>query len=657
MKEFKILELNLKNFKGVKQFNLNANGGNLNIWGRNATGKTTIFDSFTWLLFGKDSMNRSNFNVKTLDEDGNVAQHGVDHEVEGVFLVDEKKLTLRRVHAEQWTKRQGSANKVFTGHKNSFYIDEEPVQKKVYTEKVNEIISEDVFKLITNPLYFNEQLSWKERRDTLINLAGNVTDEDIVKENKSLESFIEELKGRELESYQKIVREKRKKINEEVDKIPIRIDELNLTMPDVKGLRFDELEGKIIDIDESIVEYNQKINDLHSGSEINNKRKELSDLELKLSDLKNAHNKELNENIYKKQAKIQEVESNIKLMESEKENTQNNIERNKNEIERIEKEVSELRKEWAIKNKEEFQYEATESCPTCEQALPKDQVESAKEKALESFNKSKSKNLESVQVKAQELKEVIVDFEQTIEKQENKVIKIDTEMESNKDKVSRYKDDLERLKEQATDVTESDEYNKAIKEKESIQKEIERLDKSVSESVEQHRGKIAELEGRKSDVQKELNKLELARSSKERIKELEGQAKDLARQIEELDRGLYLADEYTKTKVNLLEDKINSKFKHAKFKLFEKQINDGLREVCETTYNGVPYNLDLNNGDKINVGLDIIRTLNEHYGVQAPIFIDNAESVVNIEEVDSQMISLRVADTDLTVEDNAEGVA
>ena len=89
-----------------------------------------------------------------------------------------------------------------------------------------------------------------------------------------------------------------------------------------------------------------------------------------------------------------------------------------------------------------------------------------------------------------------------------------------------------------------------------------------------------------------------------------------------MDEQLYLTDEFTKTKVNLLESSINSKFKMARFKMFEVQINGGIKECCETVYEGVPYS-DLNNAARINIGLDIINTLSEHYNFSAPIFVDN----------------------------------
>ena len=62
-------------------------------------------------------------------------------------------------------------------------------------------------------------------------------------------------------------------------------------------------------------------------------------------------------------------------------------------------------------------------------------------------------------------------------------------------------------------------------------------------------------------------------------------------------------------------------------------------------YDGVPYQA-LNNGAKINVGIDIINTLSLAYGVRVPLFIDNAESVTRLEETETQTIRLVVSEQD-----------
>ncbi|MHC8425130.1 hypothetical protein ACUZ22_02350 [Bacillus velezensis] len=128
--------------------------------------------------------------------------------------------------------------------------------------------------------------------------------------------------------------------------------------------------------------------------------------------------------------------------------------------------------------------------------------------------------------------------------------------------------------------------------------------------------------------------------------QLEEEQKGLAEEYEGLQHQLYLTEEFVRTKVDLLEEKINNKFKFARFKLFKSQINGGLEETCETLYEGIPYSSGLNNAARINVGLDIINTLNEHYGISAPIFVDNSEAVTKLIDTNSQILSLIVSEKD-----------
>ena len=111
-------------------------------------------------------------------------------------------------------------------------------------------------------------------------------------------------------------------------------------------------------------------------------------------------------------------------------------------------------------------------------------------------------------------------------------------------------------------------------------------------------------------------------------------------------------EEFIRFKLNKVSESINSHFKTVNFKLFEMQLNGGMKDCCECTVNGVPYST-LNSGHRIVAGLDIIRSLSELYGVIVPIFVDNAESLndFNVPDMDAQLILLSVsADKQLKVE-------
>ena len=141
-----------------------------------------------------------------------------------------------------------------------------------------------------------------------------------------------------------------------------------------------------------------------------------------------------------------------------------------------------------------------------------------------------------------------------------------------------------------------------------------------------------------------------ALAEEERIAELEAKEKDLSCQYEELEKGLYLCDLFIKAKVDMLTERINSKFKSVRFRLFQEQVNGGVKDDCEVlvpTAEGVlvPYTF-ANNAARINAGLEIIGALSAHWGLTMPVFIDNAESITHITSLPSQVVRLVVSEAD-----------
>ena len=177
----------------------------------------------------------------------------------------------------------------------------------------------------------------------------------------------------------------------------------------------------------------------------------------------------------------------------------------------------------------------------------------------------------------------------------------------------------------------------------AIEKQIEELSKESS-------GK-AELEAKKAVLKDEITEIEAKIKAADntkvngRIAELEEEQKAVGQKIAEQEQMIDLTEDFIRVKMDQISNAINDKFQIVSFRLFEDQINGGLKETCECTVNGVPFS-SLNNGHRVITGLDIIRSLSELYGVSAPVFIDNSEAVntENFPEMDAQMIHLVVTD-------------
>jgi DNA repair exonuclease SbcCD ATPase subunit len=637
--ELKLEELNLHHFKGIKDFSLAANGESIRVFGDNATGKTTLFDAFIWLLFDKDSTNRSKFSIKMIEE-GEVL-HGLDHEVEGRFQVNGQPLALKKIYKEKWTKKRNSPKKEFSGHTTDYYIDGVPSNKKEYEEQVSQIVEEDIFKLLTSPTYFNDQLHWKEKRKILLEVCGDITDEDVINSKKSLAKLEKVLNGRSIEKHKRMIAGRRKEINDELERIPTRIDEVTRSKPDVSSLDEQEVNDEILHLTSMISNKEEELLRVQNGAEITEKQKQLSSLESDLMAINNKH-QELNYGMLnEKQKEVYQLQSELDSLSRKSSDEKNAINRLRNAVEQKDSTLQSLRNQWSMVDKETFEGHQT-SCPTCGQNLPKDQIEDARNK----FNLDKSNRLEYITAQGKSLTEDKENDLQQITAHESSLGKIASEIQRIESNLDSSKMQLEQQKANVSKVENTGDYQEKMAEIKGLQESIQELRSSTKEQTESIKQAIAGFKDELHKLNQDKAQFSALERANKRIEQLKQEESELALEFERLEEELYLTEEFTRTKVSLLEEKINSKFKFARFKLFEQQVNGGLEDKCETTYLDVPYSSGLNNAARINVGLDIISTLSEHYGFKAPIFVDNSEAVTKLIETDSQVISLVVSESD-----------
>jgi DNA repair exonuclease SbcCD ATPase subunit len=641
----KILSLTLKNFKGIKSFTLDTRGGNTSVYGDNATGKTTLADALYWLLFDKDSQNRKDFDIKTITPDGQVV-HGLEHSVEGIFDIDGQKLTLKKVFTEKWTKKRGSAEKQFTGHTTDHYIDGVPVKKKEYTDRVSEIADESIFKLLTSPTYFNTQLHWQERRNILLQVCGDVSDQEVIESDKDLAKLPDILQGRKLEDHRKVIAARRSEINKELERIPVRIDEVTQGLPELPAGTKTAYENELNILTELKSGKEREKLRIESGGEIAEKRKALAELDAELQELKNGLRADIDAGMETERSKIRQYSKEADNLKSEIEFRQESINGKRRMIEARKAEMDRLRTEWETENARQFEYSAEDTCPTCGQTLPAEQIEAARQKALEQFNTAKAEKLQRISHEGKTLKARVEELEAEIAETEAEIARLEKDLADAEADKAAAQARLVKLEEQLTAIEQNEEYQRKLKERQALADAIAALEADSGPALEAARAELAEIEERISSARLQLQKFDDHARGQARIEELKARERELAAEFESLEEELYLTEQFIRCKVKLLEDKINSRFEYARFKLFEIQVNGGISECCETTYKGVPYGSSLNNAARINVGLDIINTLSDFYNFYPPIFIDNREAVTQLIDTRAQVISLVVSEPD-----------
>lgn len=640
--KMKLMSLRLQNFMGIKEFTLNTMGINVNIYGQNATGKTTLASAFRWLLFDKNMEDRSDFEIKTLDKDGNVL-HGLEHSVEGVFEVDGKELALKKTYAEKWTKKRGSAEKQFTGHTVDHFIDKVPATKREYNNRIAEVIDESVFKLLTNPKYFNDQLHWQERRKILLEVCGDVADEDVIASDKALAKLPAILGSRSLDDHRKVIAARRNEINKELDKIPVRIDEVTQGLPDLAAVDKKAHENNIKIIQTVLEDKENDLKKVEAGTGAASLEAELAELNTQIINLKNELREEAESMIEPMRKEKSRLTGDLLDVEASISKSKRIIQDSEKDIKELEENIGALRDKWHKQDSVAFEYADNDTCPTCGQDLPEGQVAAAREKALADFNQRKAEQLAAISKEGQRLK---TDLEA------RKALIADTRvlLKNAEEKAENIKADLEKINKDLTNKAVPDpecneQYRKLLEQRESLGGKIAALKDDNLEAINELRAEIAHKRQAMRESEAELAKFDQHEAGNKRIKELETQERELAAEYEELEQELYLTEEFIRCKVKLLEERINSRFSMARFKLFNVQVNGGIEECCETLYQGVPYS-SLNNGARINVGLDIINTLSDHYQFEAPIFIDNKEAVTSLIDVNAQVIALVVSEKD-----------
>lgn len=639
----KIVSVSLQNFKGCKKATYTFNGKNTTITGVNGSGKTTIFDVVIWILWGKDSLDNAKFEVRPLDENGEPI-HNVDIVGSVVFdMEDGNEVELKKTQKENWVKKRGSENPVLQGNRNEYEIDGYPKSDKEFKEYVNSIVSDDLFKMLTNPVYY-PNMPWKEQRAVVMKMASKVSDVELAKKLKKFEPLLDELsKAPSTDDikakYQKSVNELKKKQTE----IPVRIDEISNSKADVDVSELELLKNSL---NEQITDVKSKIADTDKQCE---EYQKLSDgiMELKFaeSDLQRKANEEL---VAKKKEIRSKIDKNIEYLYNISDAIQKNnreIANYQYDIETAERDRANLKSEWEKVNSEVFD-ESTTICPTCHREFPTEEIESIRS----AFDKSKADRLARIE-------EIGIEAKKNIENAQEMIPKLEQCNEdnlANQKKLEKEVTDLEsRLSAlpESIDISDTDEHReiqKQISEKEQAMLQMNNADevrKALNYELEDLQTQLIECE-------KQIALSEKNVEIDERISELQAELKEVGTKIASQEKVLYLLDEFIKYKLNKISDSINSMFDGVNFKLFDIQLNGGVKEVCECTVNGVPYG-SLNNGHRIIAGLQIIKALQKMYGVYLPIFIDNAESVndFNIPDMDCQLIKLVVADNkDLKVE-------
>lgn len=653
----KLISLELSNFKNIKHFILEADGEDKNIYGKNGVGKTTLADAYYWLLTDKSSLDKKlDSDIKSADPlTGNPKQDGgIEHTVKAVLELDNgRKVTLKKIYKEKWVKQNGKAEKDFSGHITSYSIDDVARNKKDFNSFICEnIANTEILKLVSSTIFFNN-MQWKRQREILLDVCGDITDTDVISSDERLMQLTTILKGKSINDFIDIVSARKKKINNELDKIPVRIDETTKQLDELGELSNRELlEVDLKSLHQKQENFRSMIVAINNGTELSKIRNEIDKINNKIAQIKQHYEFKDKETILQIEQEINKLKSekeiNLSYIASYKQTIKANIETlhiNNIELDKLRVKYSEVFK--TVFNEKEA------ICPTCGQVLPEQMIDDA----IKNFNTNRANELKEINkkgkqivIKNKELENQNIELEKRINDYDDKNAKI---CAKNSDLVKQI-ETVSNKSEKASSYIDDKEYKSLRNNLINLNKELDDIQNNNISKINTLKSNIAQINLKINNCMEKLALVTQADKFKKRIEELKVQQKKLGAEFELLGQQLSLTQLFITNKVHMLTNKINSKFNIARFKLFEQQINGGVTECCEAiTINGAAYNSAMSNGERVKISLDICSTLSKHFGINLPIFIDNAESVTDMQDIDAQKILLIVSHHDeLTVKES-----
>ena len=653
----KILRLRMLNFKGVRgERTIEFNDTVTLILGANRTGKTTVADAVQWVLFGKNSEGDTTFGIKTRDANGVVIPE-LDHEVTLTITADGREIELKRCWAEKWSKPKKQDEKVLTGHSASYFIDGNKYTETDYIAYIESLCSESLFRAITNPEYF-PKLTPDKQRALLTKMVGEVSEVSVADGNEGFTAMLQEMNGQKLEEYNKQLSYRKAKINEELERIPVRISEQEgeITKLTPEFVNWGKIEQDIKATNAAIERIIEEIADrsktvdsdydtkAQERTAINSLRAEVQDIEFKAQRAFTTANQEKEKAISSAKHELNSITDEIKSLNSRKGMAETTLVQ-------IEEKKKDFRKRWNETDALEFTVDESEFiCPTCKRRFDDADVQKTIEKMRDTFNTNKASTLEKLQTEADSIKKQIFETEATIKSYTNKIAELEVKLPAAKEALVKAQEVIVQTVDARLSQNES--YT-SLKEEiahrtEALNKPVEEA-KQVEEATRNLNSDRLALQSKRDELNKQLDVRDIIARKRERITELQEQEKTLNIQLSELESKEEIAKEFTKAIITELENKVNALFTNVRFTMFEHKLNGSLKPTCECSVGGVPYS-DLNKADKINAGIDIINAICSYNNVYAPCFIDNAESINDILPMKSQAIHLIVSrDKQLTV--------
>ena len=651
--ELILKRLEIENFKGCRAASYDF-GVETHFYGSNASGKSTIVDAFCWLLFNRDSRGNApgsdKFREKPLDADGREV-HYLDTRVTTRFLLNGQRFDLQRVQRESWIKKRGNAEAVYQGNSSTYWVNDVETKSTDFAARVNAIANGDVFLLLTSLGAFNA-LEWKKRRALLVSMCDVDVDAELLRQPEYAAVAQEAHEcGVGVDDLRAVLTSRKKEIAKELTTVPARIDEAKRMRPEYTEQELRDAEYNAKDATEDIQRCDAMIAECKAGNGDSTLQRQVLTLEADIAAAKRRVIDDHDAQRTRLQMAVagakRRLETAAKLCKS----TEACAADAESKVTESGKALEALRAEYKAAYGLKFeQPDMPTVCPACGQVMPEEKIEEAVAKAKAVFEDEKQRKLSEINKRGQELKKQNAAHKQAL-----------TDAQAARDQANEEYAEAKTAAETAEQALTTFPATVDFAANTEIAAMVENLYTLKAQSDDQPDEKLKQLERRKAELQERVDRARAVLAKKDqaqqidkRIAELETRQTELGQRRADTEVMLCDVERFIAARCQMLEESINDKFPTIRWKLFDRQINGALVDCCEcmipsdgalVSYAGT------NTAASVNADIEIIGVLSKHYGVVAPVFVDNAERINYITKPAGQLITLSVSnDETLRVE-------
>lgn len=630
--KIELKSLDLVHFKCFPKLHLDFHEGVNSLFGANAAGKTSVYDALTWLLFDKDSAGHSRPAIKPTG-----ASAGTMPEVTAILEVDGEPIKLRKVLREKWEKPRGSSIERYAGDTRDYYIDDVPLAENAYKRRIAELIDERQFKLLTDVWAVAKGMHWKDRRTLLAEICGLPEDKQLLSTAPQFAELAEKVGRRTVDEYKSVLMKQRKDMNANLNTLPVRVDECSRMVSELESLDFAAAHAESDRLQTERERLQGEIVKLSNNTLAAQARNERDALQVQLRELEAENAAHLASQRVPVEDETPALTAALDRAKREADRLTRTIAQERDLVLNGETRLDDYRARWRAIDAEVF---TDEHCPTCGQVFPAERLAESRAAFAEHQKQRKDALLEDSKMVKQGIsaaKDRLLTAETALKTAQDEVQKAQITLDS-------YTPPVEITPENLPDY---DRRKGAILTLiADADKRIDRLNSDTEQERRRLETALSAVTAEKLTHDAVLAKEQTLADTRRRIAALQAEQRTAAAEMEQMDRLIAMCEEFTRYRVQAITESVNSRFRLTRWRLFTEQVNGGLADCCEPMdSNGTAFE-GTNNAMKINIGMDIIDTLSEFYGVRVPLFVDNAESVTHLQEIGSQVVRLVVSEAD-----------